>query len=191
MPVTKQYVMKKLFILSILFLTVFSSCSSKVDLAIDNPTDVSVEIVVDTLRVLVPPKDVVWVEMGPGEHQLTLENDSIIKYNFTESVYMINPSLSEYLVADEYYGPPAFQNSYASTLPNKVVTFLGMEIEGNYDVLTNVINKVTWDYGPRETLPEMVEVDADESYTTLVKVYDPAEFMSLMLSSYNDYSEDE
>ncbi len=183
--------MKKLLILSILSLTVFSSCSSKVDLAIDNPTDVSVEVVVDTLRVLVPPKDVVWVEMGPGEHQLTLENDSIIKYNFTESVYMINPSLSEYLVADEYYGPPAFQDSYASSLPSKEVTFLGMTIEGNYNVLTDVINKVTWDYGPRETLPEMVEVDADESYTTLVKVYDSVEFMNLMLSSYNDYSEDE
>jgi len=191
LPVTKQSLMKKLFILSVFALTILSSCSSKVDLAIDNPTDNSVEIVVDTLRVLVPPKDVVWVEMGPGEHQLTLENDSIIKYNFTESVYMINPSLSEYLVADEYYGPPAFQNSYASTLPSKEVTFLGVPMEGNYDVLKNVINKVTWDYGPRETLPEMVEVDADESYTTLVKVYDSYEFIDMMQSAYDSYSEEE
>ena len=181
--------MKKLFILSILSVVFFSSCSNTVDLAIDNPTDASVEIVVDTLRVMVPPKEVVWVEMGPGEHQLTLENDSIIKYNFTEPVYMINASLSEYLVTDEYYGPPAFQNSYVSSLPNKEVTFLGMPLEGNFDVVKDVINKVTWDYGPREALPDMVEVDADESYTTLVKVYDAYEFIELM-GSYEGSSEE-
>ncbi|WP_299113798.1 hypothetical protein [uncultured Winogradskyella sp.] len=183
--------MKKLFIFSILSTVLFSSCTSTVDLAIDNPTDSSVEIVVDTLRVLIPPKEVVWVEMGPGEHQLTLQNDSIIKHNFTESVYMINPSLSEYLVTDEYYGPPAFQNSYLSSLPNKEITFLGIPMEGNFDVVRDVINKVTWDYGPRETLPEMVEVDADESYTTLVKVYDSYEFMDMMQSAYDGYSEEE
>lgn len=181
--------MKQFLILSILSLVLFSSCSNKVDLAIDNPTDREVEITVDTLRVMIPPKEVVWVEMGPGEHQLTLENDSIIKYNFVEPVYMINASLSEYLVMDQYYGPPAFQNSYASTLPNKEVTFLGIPMEGNYDVLKDVINKVTWDYGPRESLPEMVEVDADESYTTMVKVYDSYEFIAEM-QSY-DYSEEE
>ena len=183
--------MKKLFILSILSAVVFSSCSNTVDLAIDNPTKFSVEIVVDTLRVIVPPKEVVWVEMGPGEHQLTLENDSVIKYNFTEPVYMINPSLSEYLVSDEYYGPEMFSENFSSTIPKKEVTFLGFPMEGNYDVITDVINKVTWDYGPRESLPEMVEVDADESYTSLVKVYDPREFMDMMQSAYGDYSTEE
>lgn len=177
--------MKRFLLLSIFATLLFTSCSDNVDLAIDNPTEFSIEVVVDTLRVVVPPKEVVWVEMGKGEHQLTLENDSIIKYNFTESVYMINPSLSEYLLSDEYYGPEMFQDNYAATLPNKEVTFLGIPMEGNYDVINDVINKVTWDYGPREALPEMVEVDADESYTSLVKAYDSVEFMELMMSSYS------
>lgn len=177
--------MKKLFILSFLSAVFFTSCSDTVDLAIDNPTEFSVEVVVDTLRVVVPPKEVVWVEMGKGEHQLTLENDSIIKFNFTAEVYMVNPSLSEYLLADEYYGPELYQDSYASTLTNKEVTFLGIPMEGNYDVVNDVINEVTWDYGPRESLPEMVEVDSDESYTSLVKAYDPQEFMALMMGSYS------
>jgi hypothetical protein len=181
--------MKKLFLLSILSAVLFSSCSNTVDLAIDNPTDASVEIVVDTLRVMIPPKEVVWVEMGPGEHQLTLENDSIIKYNFTEEVYMINASLSEYLVTSEYYGPPSFQNAYEAALPSKEVTFLGIPMEGNFSVLTDVINKVTWDYGPRESLPEMVEVDSDEMYTSLVKLYDAYEFMELVQSSYDSAEE--
>jgi len=176
--------MKKLFIFSILSLVFFSSCSNTVDLAIDNPTKFDVEITVDTLRVIVPSKDVVWVEMGLGEHQLTLENDSIIKYNFTEPVYMINASLSEYLVT-------SFQNTYDAAQPNNEVTFLGIPMEGNYSVLKDVINKVTWDYGPREDLPEMVEVDSDEMYTSLIKVYDPREFMDLMQSAYDNYSEEE
>ncbi|NRD20310.1 hypothetical protein HNV08_09650 [Winogradskyella eckloniae] len=177
--------MKKLLLLSVLLTLLLTSCSDNVDLAIDNPTDFSVEVVVDTLRVVVPPKEVVWVEMGKGEHQLTLENDSIIKFNFTESVYMINPSLSEYLLTDEYYGPEMYQDSYAANLTRKEVTFLGIPIEGNYDVISDVINEVTWDYGPREALPEMVEVDSDESYTSLVKAYDAQEFMALMMSSYS------
>lgn len=172
--------MKKLFVLSILSALLLSSCSNTVDLAIDNPTKFSVEVKIDTLSVMVPPKEVVWVEMGPGEHQVTLENDSIIKFNFTDRLYMINPSLSEYLMYEEYYGPEMFQNSHASTLSSQKVTFLGIEFEGNYRVINDVINKVTWDYGPRETLPEMVEVDADESYTTLIKLYDPREFVDMI-----------
>ena len=183
--------MKKYLVLLALPTLLLSSCSQTVDLAIDNPTKFDIEIMVDTLRVSVPPKEVVWVEMGPGEHKLTLENDSVIKYNFTEPVYMINASLSEYLVTDEYYGPPMYEDSYVSTLPNKEITYLGIPMEGNFDVVRDVINKVTWDYGPREDLPGMVEVDADESYTTLVKVYDPREFMDLMQNAYDNYSEDE
>lgn len=180
--------MKRFLLLTVLSAVIFTSCSNKVDLAIDNPTKFSVEIVVDTLRVVVPAKEVVWVEMGKGEHQLTLENDSIIKHNFTESVYMINPSLSEYLVSDEYYGPEIYQNSFVSTIPKKEVTYLGIPMEGNYDVIKDVINKVTWDYGPRENLPEMVEVDAGESYTSLVKVYDPREFIDMMQGAMGSYS---
>ena len=75
--------MKKYLVLLALPTLLLSSCSQTVDLAIDNPTKFDIEIMVDTLRVSVPPKEVVWVEMGPGEHKLTLENDSVIKYNFT------------------------------------------------------------------------------------------------------------
>ncbi len=182
--------MKKIFALLVFSTVLFTSCGgSGVDLAIDNPTKFSVEVMVDTLRVVVPPKEVVWVEMGKGEHMITLENDSIINYNFTEPLYMINPSLTEYLAYEEYYGPELYQNSFMGSMPNKTVTFLGIEFEGNYEVINNVINKVTWDYGPREKLPEMVEVDADEMYTSLVKLYDPREFIDLIQAEAANYEE--
>ena len=165
-------------ILLILLIASVYACSSKVNLAIDNPTNVSVLISVDSLLVEVPSRQVVWVEMGVGEHQLKLENDSIIKFNFTEEVYMINPTQTRYLMYEEFYGNAMFQNIYQSSIPSKKLNYLGMEIEGNYEVIEDVINIVRWDYGPRETLPEMVSLEEGESYTTLIKLTDPIELLS-------------
>jgi hypothetical protein len=171
--------MKKIIYISLLVVAL-TSCSSNVDLAIDNPTDNSIIIKIDTLSVEIPPKEVVWVEMGPGEHQITLENDSIVKYNFDKEVYMINPTFSEYLKYEEYYGDEMSSMSFKSSIPEGKVAFYGLELEGPYQVIKGLINAVDWDYGPREALPEMVEMDADENFTTLMKIYDFKEFFSLV-----------
>ena len=60
---------------------------------------------------------------------------------------------------------------------------MGTEIEGNYKTISDVINKVSWDYGPRESLPEMIQVDSDEMYTVLLKVSDPYEIMEQYMNS--------
>jgi len=178
--------MKKYVLLSILSVVLFTSCDDTVHLTIDNPTEFSIEVVIDTLKYAVPPKDVVRLEIPKGEHQLTLENDSIIKYNFTDEAYMINPSLSEYLLSDEYYGPEMYKDSYTSKLTNKEVSFIGMTMEGNYKVISDVINEVTWDYGPRESIPKRIKIDEDKSYTSLVKAYDSFEFKELIMSTYSE-----
>jgi plastocyanin len=175
--------MKKI-LLSLAALSLFS-CSNNVDLAIDNPSNNPIVVKIDTLTVEVGPRDVAWVEMGQGEHQITLENDSIVKFNFTEEMYMLNPTLTEYLMTEEFYGDEMSQMTYQSSLPKKTITFLGTEIDGNYDVIKGLINPVKWDVGPREELPEMVEMDADEAYTTLLKIYDSVEFINLIQSSYS------
>lgn len=171
--------MKKLLVLT-LAIAMLTSCSNSVDLAIDNPTSSSVLIKVDTLTVEVPAKQVVWVEMGKGNHQITLENDSIVKYDFQESAYMINPTFSEYLKREEYYGDPAFQNNYVGSIKNQKVTFLGVELEGNFEVVKNLINPVRWEYGPREELPEMIEVEEGDNYTLITKLYDTPEVLLAM-----------
>lgn len=175
--------MKKI-LLSLAALSLFS-CSNNVDLAIDNPSNNPIVVKIDTLTVEVGPREVAWGEMGQGEHQITLENDSIVKFNFTEEMYMLNPTLTEYLMTEEFYGDEMSQMTYQSSLPKKTITFLGTEIDGNYDVIKGLINPVKWDVGPREELPEMVEMDADEAYTTLLKIYDSVEFINLIQSSYS------
>lgn len=166
--------MKKLVL--IIFTLILASCSSNVDLAIDNPSKNPVLIKVDSLEVEIPGKDVVWVEMGKGKHTLTI-GDSIVKFNFQKSLYMINPLMTEYLQYNEYYG---MGDPYIA--PSKdSVNYLGvMNFPANeYKVVKDLINPVTWDYGPREVLPEMIEVDATESYSRISKLLDPYEFFEM------------
>lgn len=170
--------MKKI-ILFFCAVIILASCSNKCDLAIDNPTDQIVTLYVDSLYVEVPAKEVVWVEMGKGNHSIKLQNDSLINYNFTESVYMVNPSLSSYLMYEELYGNP-LSIPGVSPIPNQTVTYFGMEIEGNYAVVDQVINKVAWDYGPREPSPEMIEIEQGDR-PSIVKLMDPYEFMAQMM----------
>ncbi|QLG46450.1 hypothetical protein [Costertonia aggregata] len=170
--------------LFVLFLVVVS-CGNSVDLAIDNPTDRPIQLKVDSLEVEIPAKEVVWVEMGKGQHQITLQNDSIVNFDFNQSVYMVNPTLSEYLLTEEYYGSNAYYQTYELTaaMRKKSVTYLGIEFEGNYDVVKALINPVTWDYGPRETLPEVVQVEEGDNYTVLKKLLGPQEFIDMVQAS--------
>jgi hypothetical protein len=169
--------MKHSLALASLALVILTSCSNSVDLAIDNPTQMDVTIKVDTLEVVIPPREVVWVEMGKGKHTITLQNDSTVEFDFTQDVYMVNPTLTEYLQYEQIYGDATSATMFSNMTAKTKVTYLGMELEGNYAVIKDLINPITWDYGPREALPEMVEMDEDERFTTLVKITDPIELI--------------
>jgi len=167
-------------------IALLTSCGSNmVDLAIDNPTNFPVYLKVDTLEVEVPPKEVVWVEMGKGEHTITLSNDSVIKFNFTTDVYMINPTLSQYLLTETVYGSSIYASM--TSLPNKLVDFYGIELEGPYEVYSDVIVAVNWEYGPREALPDMIEMDDGENYAIVKKLVDINDLIEMMGSyDYDD-----
>ncbi|MBU2994884.1 hypothetical protein KO500_00465 [Cellulophaga baltica] len=174
--------MKYLFTFLSLSLLSVSCGSGSVDLAIDNPTTEPVIIRVDSLEVEIPAEQVVWVEMGKGNHSLTLKNDSIVNFNFVSDVYMVNPTLTEYLMAGEYYGN---NNSYAmyQMANTNTVEFLGIELEGDYAIVKDLINPITWDYGPRETLPETIQMESGASYEVLQKLFSPIEFIKLVSES--------
>lgn len=184
--------MKTIVLFFALSLTLLSCSDNLVDLAIDNPTDMSIIVKIDTLTVEIPANEVVWVEMGKGEHTVTLEDDSKTVFNFTEKAYMLNPTISQYLKFEEFYGSALYENSYSHRIPSQSVEFYGMPLEGNYDVVKDLINPITWDYGPREVLPEMVETE--ENYEVLIKLMDINEFAN-MLNQYQgeeyEYLEEE
>lgn len=173
--------MKKLLVL-ILSAGLLSSCgSNNVDLAIDNPGQEPIIVTIDELVVEVPARQVAWVEMGKGNHQVKLENDSVFQYNFTNNLYFLNPTRTEYLKSEAVYGDNVFN---MSALPTKKIVYLGMEIEGNYDVLSDLLTPITWHYGPREKLPEVVELEDGASSAAFVKLSDPVEIMEQISASY-------
>ena len=53
-----------------------------------------------------------------------------------------------------------------------------MPLDGNFDVVKDLINPISWDYGPREVLPEMIEMEGD--YEVLLKLYDVNEFSDIV-----------
>lgn len=169
--------MKNLFYLFILSTALYSCGPDMVDLAIDNPRDEPIIVTIDTLVVEVPGRQVAWVEMGKGPHEIKLENDSVVNYDFTEKAYMLNPSLTSYLKSETFYGDEMYKGTHVSSIPNQKIVYLGMEIEGNFDVVKDLITPVSWDFGPREQLPEMVELEADEPYAAFVKLSDPLEII--------------
>jgi len=170
--------MKSKNLIFVLVAGLFTACSSTVDLAIDNPTSQTVSCYVDSLYVEVPPSEVVWVEMGRGKHSITLDNDSVISMDFNNRVYMVNPSLSQYLMYEEIYGNAPI----GSAIPKQTVNYLGMELDGNYQVIQNVVNAVLWDYGPREPLPEMIEIEQGER-PAVIKLMDINDFLSAISSN--------
>lgn len=176
--------MKKLHAILLGSIGLLSSCGPDyIDVAIDNPLNEPVIVTIDSLVVEVPGRQVAWVEMGVGEHQVKLENDTTFNYNFTEKVYFLNPTRTHYLKSEAVYGNPGIAALRASALPSKKVNFLGLEIEGNYDVVTDILTPVTWDYGPREELPEAVEMDQYESYVALIRLSDPMEIIEQIQAS--------
>lgn len=159
---------------------------SSVDLAIDNPTERALTVSVDDLHVDVPPNEVIWVEMGKGEHVITLEDGSEHPYNFEKRAYMLNPTMSEYLVTESFFGTEASRVEYELKSPKKTVEFMGIEFEGNYDVVNELISEVTWDIGAREAVPMSVEADADATYVVIKKLMSTPEFYAQIRESLQE-----
>ena len=146
---------------------------------------------VDELTVEVPAREVVWVEMGTGERTIKLEDDSQHVFDFQKDAYFLNPSKTSYLLNEHFYGDLAAQLSYMSTHPDQKVDFLGLELEGRYEIIDELISEVTWDVGARESMPESVQGDADESYVVLKKLMDPKEFVEEMMQQFQAAEEEE
>ena len=158
--------------------------TGNVDLAIDNPSDEALIVSVDELTVEVPAKELVWVEMGKGNHTITLPNGDTEDFNFTETAYMLNPTMSEYLVAEHFFGDMISQLGYMKNFAAKdSVEYMGFTLPGNYQVVKDLVNKVTWEIGARQAVPETIEADADENYVVIKKLNDPGEFWDMVMES--------
>ncbi len=183
--------MKKYIFGAVALFIIYSIMSpSTIDLAIDNPLDRAITVSVDELHVEVPAKEVVWVEMGEGEHTVTLEDGTTHPYTYDSGAFFLNPTKSEYLVTETFFGDESASKMYSMTNPGKKVEYMGMELEGNYDIVKDLISKVTWGVGAREEVPNSVEADADQNYVVVKKLMDPNEFTAQLIEAFRNMPEE-
>ncbi len=179
--------MKFLFF-SILFPLLVLSCSNNVEIAIDNPTDTPIIVKIDTMTIEVPGEDVVRIELDKGPHTISFNDEDAVAFDFTQGAYMLNPTMSEYLVVKEFYGKESDYELFESVSgqSQSKIDFMGMELEGDYSVVKDLVNLVTWEVGPREPLPETVKVDSGQKYATVTKLMSSTEFLQHMIEATKD-----
>jgi len=68
---------------------------------------------------------------------------------------------------------------------------MGLELEGQYTIVEDLISQVTWDVGARESMPESIQADADSDYVILKKLMDPNEFMQMVRAEFEAMAEQE
>lgn len=155
------------------------ACNSRtVRLCIDNPTEATISMYVDSLYVEVPPIEMVWVEMGKGRHAIRLA-DTSFAFEFKQDQYFVNPTHSAYLLSGEKLGSPGPD---VPKYPSRKVNYMGYPLEGNYEVLGDVIMPVKWKYGPRQEIP--AELYTDDDPRVVYKLYDINDFDNKLTVQY-------
>lgn len=187
--------MKSLFYVAIgAFVLYLIFKPSKIDLAVDNPSDNPITVTIDELAVEVPPSEVVWVEMGKGNHTVTLEDGSAHDFDYQSGAYFLNPTKSSYLITEHFFGTTAAQKSYELTqtlmsAKKDSIEYMGITLPSTYGKVDDLITKVTWDVGARETVPESVQVEESADHVILKKLMDPNEFWQAVFSSMGSSEE--
>jgi len=163
------------------------SCSDNIQLDIDNPSNNESSIVVDDQVFALPAKTTISMEVARGEHSIGLENDSTFQYAFDKDRYLINPTVTDYLIEKIYFsvsGNPTLEATF-NRINRKTVIFAGYEIEGNYEVINDLIMEKNWHYKQRQPVPETITIENKKfsSAKTIRKLYSEDEFLQLLEDS--------
>lgn len=137
------------------------ACSTSVQLDIDNPLNNETRVSIDGEAIVLPPNTTTTLEVESGKHSIRLDNDSIIIYTFDKGQYLINPTLTDYLIEKIYFsksGNPTLQAMFDKA-NRKTVTFLGYQFEGNYEVHNELIMPRDWHYKQRQAVPNTITVE--------------------------------
>lgn len=172
---------------AVFFIATFASCSSSVDVGVYNTSDMPMSVKIDTLLVEVLPQELVWLEMGEGEHSLEMPDGKKQTIMFTANENLLNIAGGRFLLSRESYS--AESDIATQSAVKETLLYGGQELEapkGDYKILDGLIIPVTWQYWPSQKTPEFLEIeDGDPTY--VYKLRDSTEFVSEM----NQYFERE
>ena len=173
--------MKKAALLLLLIAILFTGCSDNIQLDFDNPHSKERSVTLDGEVITLPPQSTVSLEVPRGEHSIKLANDSVISYSFDEDMYLINPTMTDYVIEKIYFsvsGNPVLQATF-NKANRRTITFLGYEVQGNYEVFNDLIMARDWNYKQRQAVPEVISVQKKKfsSSRNIRKLYAADEFL--------------
>ena len=139
----------------LMLLLASSACGSAVPFRIYNPTDAHLSFTIDGKAHAIAPHADAPVALAPGRH--TLDAEATGKVDFI--VYagrkggLINPTLGDYVVANETYATSAQTAQGFMKLQNKIV--LGAErFTGPFRLRDGLFIDADWRYGAHDAFPE-------------------------------------
>ncbi|MEN5118421.1 hypothetical protein ABE488_13970 [Luteimonas sp. TWI662] len=137
-----------------------AACSpSTPSFEIDNPTDAPVQVTIDGKTHEVAPGASAALELDAGPHTLRAERTGEVRISVcgAERGTLINPTLSDYVLAREIYVADA------SKLRNFGAAIATVELgdavyEGPFEQYTGLFIDRSWDFGVREAFPKQQTV---------------------------------
>lgn len=122
--------MKKLqWLTAILFVTgICTSCINfQPKTRIDNPTDVTITVVIDGKKSFeIPPKEQIHIKtLSKGKHTMQLDGGEIINFELDTENAMLNPVLYPYILVREEYGTGEFSTHDFKDLEIDGITYTG------------------------------------------------------------------
>ncbi|MCC8186027.1 MAG: hypothetical protein LIP08_00555 [Bacteroides sp.] len=142
---------KNQWLITILFITAL--CTSCINFQpktrIDNPTDVTITVVIDGKKSFeIPPKQQIRIKtLSKGKHTMQLDGGEVITFELDTENAMLNPVLYPYILVREEYGTGEFSTHDFKDLEIDGITYTGpfTPLEGmtwinskrfHYDVIT-------------------------------------------------------
>ena len=168
-------IMRILLLLS--FVALFSSCTEKKTLIIDNPTRKPIEVKFEEgLERIVAAKSQERIVITQPSTTVYLNGEKVGDVTFdSESEYMLNPTLSNYYIEEVAYGgsmyskPKGNKNDVVETeLKFDDIPYKGYVRKDNNLLIANV-----WKYGVDDDLPSIKE---DQTPSVKRKIYREIDF---------------
>jgi hypothetical protein len=172
--------MKKwIFLLTVPLLV--AGCSDSRDYSIENPTDASMQVRIDEIAYDINPHQSKTVSLKIGEHRMEAPATGRIKfivYANRKGNGMINPTLSNYVIANEIYVINDSKLKNFGTLDN-LVQLDGVEFRGPFTLANDLFIDNQWKFGVNESFPSSVRgYDPGNGGNVFSKIFTESDFVA-------------
>lgn len=157
------------------------------DFSIDNPTDAAIALRIDDASYQIPAHQAQDIALKPGEHRMDSSWTGQIKF----IVYsggkggLINPTLSDYVIANEIYVTEASKLQNFGAL-NDTIVLDGVPYQGPFVLQHGLFIDNDWRFGVREPFPDSLRgYDSGNGGNIFSKIFTAKDFVAYAQRRYD------